>query len=171
MNHGHVTGTRTEKQGASDWYKAIEAENLAKVDAEQELEAYAMAQAREEAAMFRTHLATERAALGQAQLDAEQAALAALTAAAKDALPGQEARIDNGAALVAAHAVWPLTSGSFLVGSQTEDMAAYLVSRPYGGHGWRCECKNFQFLSGLCKHIAASMIAVRMGSTYEPSYS
>ena len=112
-----------------------------------------------------------------ARLEAEQAALATLTAAAKDALPGQDARIDTGAALVAEHAVWPLTSGSFLVGSQTDAQAAYLVHRPndkrngHGGHGWTCECNDFQHRGGLCKHIAASMLSVRMGATYQPSYN
>jgi hypothetical protein len=112
-----------------------------------------------------------------ARIEAEQAALAALTAAAKDALPGQDARIDKGAALVASHAVWPLTSGSFLVGSQTDAQAAYLVQRPndqrngHGGHGWTCECNDFQHRGGLCKHIAASMLTVRMGADYTPSYN
>jgi hypothetical protein len=133
-------GGRYSAKGASDWYKAIEAENLAKVDA-------------------------------------EQAALAALTAAAKEALPGQDARIDKGAALVAEHAVWPLTSGSYLVASQTDAQAAYLVQRPndqrngHGGHGWLCDCKDFQYRGGLCGHIAATMLTVRMGATYEPSYN
>ena len=140
MKRGHVTGTKREKQGASDWYKAIEAENIARIDA-------------------------------------EQAALDALTAAAKDALPGQEARIDKGAALVAEGAVWPLTSGSYLVGSQTDAQAAYLVQRPndkrngHGGHGWTCECASFQYQGGACKHVLASMLAVRLGATYEPSYN
>ena len=33
MKHGHVTGTKTERTGASDWYKAIEAENLKRIEA------------------------------------------------------------------------------------------------------------------------------------------
>jgi hypothetical protein len=34
MKHGHVTGTKTERKGATDWYKAIEEENIRKVEAE-----------------------------------------------------------------------------------------------------------------------------------------
>ena len=34
MKHGHVTGTKREKKGASDWYKAIEEENIRKIEAE-----------------------------------------------------------------------------------------------------------------------------------------
>jgi hypothetical protein len=139
MKQGHVTGSKIEKQGASDWYNDIAEAHIARIEA-------------------------------------EQAALAALTAAAKNALPGQDARIDKGAALVASHAVWPLTSGSFLVGSQTDAQAAYLVQRPndqrngHGGHGWLCECSSFTFQGGACKHIVSVMLAVRLGSTYEPSY-
>jgi len=33
MKHGHVTGTKTERTGASDWYKAIEVENLKQIEA------------------------------------------------------------------------------------------------------------------------------------------
>ena len=34
MKHGHVRGTKTERTGASDWYKAIEAQNLKRIEAE-----------------------------------------------------------------------------------------------------------------------------------------
>ena len=34
MKHGHVTGTKHEKRGSQDWYKAIEAENLKRIEAE-----------------------------------------------------------------------------------------------------------------------------------------
>jgi hypothetical protein len=139
MKRGHVTGSKRERTGASDWYNHIAEAHIARIEA-------------------------------------EQAALSALTAAAKDALPGQDARIDKGAALVAAHAVWPLTSGSWLVGSQTDAQAAYLVHRPndkrngHGGHGWTCECPSFGFQGGACKHIVGAMIAVRMGTAYTPTY-
>ena len=33
MKRGHVRGTKTERTGASDWYKAIEAENLKRIEA------------------------------------------------------------------------------------------------------------------------------------------
>jgi hypothetical protein len=34
MKHGHVTGTKRERKGASDWYKAIEEENIRRIEAE-----------------------------------------------------------------------------------------------------------------------------------------
>ena len=34
MKYGHVKGTKTERKRASDWYKAIEAENLKRIEAE-----------------------------------------------------------------------------------------------------------------------------------------
>jgi len=34
MKRGHVTGHKTERKGASDWYKAIEAEHLKRIEAE-----------------------------------------------------------------------------------------------------------------------------------------
>ena len=34
MKRGHVTGTKKERKGATDWYKAIEAENLKRIEAE-----------------------------------------------------------------------------------------------------------------------------------------
>jgi hypothetical protein len=34
MKHGHVTGHKREKKGNQDWYKAIEAENLKRIEAE-----------------------------------------------------------------------------------------------------------------------------------------
>ena len=33
MQRGHVRGTKKERTGASDWYKAIEAENLKRIEA------------------------------------------------------------------------------------------------------------------------------------------
>ena len=33
MKRGHVTGTKTERTGASNWYKTIEAENLKRIEA------------------------------------------------------------------------------------------------------------------------------------------
>jgi hypothetical protein len=33
MQHGHVTGTKHEPKGASNWYKTIEAENLKQIEA------------------------------------------------------------------------------------------------------------------------------------------
>ena len=34
MKRGHVTGSKRERQGASAWYKAIEAEHLKRIEAE-----------------------------------------------------------------------------------------------------------------------------------------
>ncbi len=34
MKHGHVRGTKRERKGASDWYKAIEEANIRKIEAE-----------------------------------------------------------------------------------------------------------------------------------------
>ena len=33
MKRGHVKGTKQEKPGASDWYKALEEENIRKIEA------------------------------------------------------------------------------------------------------------------------------------------
>ena len=33
MQRGHVTGTKTERTGASAWYKTIEEENIRKIEA------------------------------------------------------------------------------------------------------------------------------------------
>jgi len=32
MKRGHVTGHKKERKGASDWYRQIEAENLARIE-------------------------------------------------------------------------------------------------------------------------------------------
>ena len=34
MKRGHVTGTKAERQGASDWYKKIEEEHIRRIEAE-----------------------------------------------------------------------------------------------------------------------------------------
>ena len=34
MKHGHVTGTKKERKGATDWYQAIEEENIRRIEAE-----------------------------------------------------------------------------------------------------------------------------------------
>ena len=36
MKRGHVTGHKRERQGASDWYKAIEQANLDRIEKEWE---------------------------------------------------------------------------------------------------------------------------------------
>lgn len=37
MKRGHVTGTKRERQGASDWYKTIEAEHIQRIEQEWQL--------------------------------------------------------------------------------------------------------------------------------------
>ena len=37
MKRGHVTGTKRERTGASDWYKAIEAEHIQRIEQEWQL--------------------------------------------------------------------------------------------------------------------------------------
>ena len=104
------------------------------------------------------------------------ATLTALTTAAKTALPGQDARIDRAAAIVQAQDVYPLTNGTFLVGSQSDAVLAHLVSRPndrrngHGGHGWTCDCASFLYQGGACKHVIASMLTVRLGTAYAAKY-
>jgi hypothetical protein len=34
MSRGHVTGHKKERKGSSDWYKQIEVEHLARIEAE-----------------------------------------------------------------------------------------------------------------------------------------
>jgi hypothetical protein len=34
MKRGHVTGTKREKKGSTDWYKQIEEEHIRKIEAE-----------------------------------------------------------------------------------------------------------------------------------------
>jgi hypothetical protein len=34
MKHGHVTGTKAERKGASEWYRTIEEANIRRIEAE-----------------------------------------------------------------------------------------------------------------------------------------
>ena len=34
MKRGHVTGTKKERKGATDWYREIEEENIRKIEAD-----------------------------------------------------------------------------------------------------------------------------------------
>ena len=34
MKHGHVTGTKKEKRGSTDWFRKIEEEHIRKIEAE-----------------------------------------------------------------------------------------------------------------------------------------
>ena len=105
----------------------------------------------------------------QAIDDAERTlttALAHQVGNAVAAMPEAASRITKAAVLVQSKSVWPLTSGSYLVGSQgTQD--AYLVQR----HPLRCECADATHRQHLCKHALAVALTVKLGSTYEPSYN
>jgi hypothetical protein len=103
-----------------------------------------------------------------AELEAQAAAatLAEVVGQAVTALPEAASRIARAATLVQHHEVWPLTSGSFLVGSQSDSTAAHLVRRA----GWTCDCKHRQYRDSLCSHALAAMITVKMGTDYHPNY-
>ena len=105
--------------------------------------------------------------------------LEALTAAAKDALPGQDARIDKGAALVAAHAVWPLTSGSFFsrrYRRRTPSLPTWCsgpttsATATAGMGGRVSEIKISRIAAACVATSAASMLTVRMGTAYTAKY-
>ena len=99
MNRGHVTGTKVEKHGATNWYAEIEAANI------------------------------------QAVEDAERTlttALAHQVGNAVTAMPEAASRITKAAALVQSKSVWPLTSGSYLVGSQGHPGRAPGTRKPSG---------------------------------------
>lgn len=118
----------------STWYSAIEAANIARIEA----------------------------------MDAQAtvATLAQVVGDAVTALPDAAPRITHAARLVQHQDVWPLTDGSFLVGSQSDRERAYLVTR----HPWACECKAAQHQAGPCKHQLAAMMTVKMGQAYQPTY-
>ena len=134
MKHGHVTGSKVEKQGASNWYAAIEAANI------------------------------------QAVEDRERTlttALAHQVGNAVAAMPEAASRITKAATLVQHKDVWPMTDGTFLVGSASDTDKAYLVQRG----PWRCECPDATQRQHLCKHALAAMLTVKLGPTYQPSYN
>ena len=109
-----------------------------------------------------------------ARIEAEDTERALVTALAHQvgeavsALPEAASRIAKAATLVQHHEVWPLTSGSYLIGSQTDTQAAHLVTR---NHGWHCDCKHMQYRQSLCSHVLAAMLTVKLGTTYQPSYN
>jgi hypothetical protein len=134
VKRGHVTGTKVEKPGASNWYAAIEEANI------------------------------------QAAEDAERAlvtALAIQVGNAVRAMPEAAARITKAAALVQAGDVYPLSSGNFLVGSQSDPLAAHLVVRRWA---WECDCLHMQHDKSLCAHAIAAMLTVKIGAAYQPAY-
>lgn len=101
------------------------------------------------------------------ETQAAVARLAQVVGDAVTALPEAAARITKAAALVQAKDVWPMSDGTFLVGSQSDTEKAYLVRRG----PWRCECKAAQHQAGPCKHALAAMLAVKMGTAYQPTYN
>lgn len=101
------------------------------------------------------------------EAQAEVARLAQVVGDAVTAMPEAATRITKAATLVQRHDVWPLTSGSFLVGSQSDTQAAHLVTRH---HGWHCDCKHAQYRQALCSHVLAAMLTVKMGTTYHANY-
>jgi hypothetical protein len=113
--------------------------------------------------------ATIEAANIQAVEDRERAlvtALATQVGHAVTALPEAATRIARAATLVQARDVWPLTDGTFLVGSSSDTDKAYLVQRG----PWVCECKHMQHRQSLCSHALAAMLTVKLGTTYQPRY-
>lgn len=106
----------------------------------------------------------------QALEDTERAAVTRLAQVVGDAvtaMPEAASRIASAATLVQHHDVWPLTSGNFLIGSQSDATAAHLVKRG----PWTCDCKHAQYRQSLCSHVLAAMLTVKLGTTYQPSYN
>jgi SWIM zinc finger len=101
------------------------------------------------------------------EAQAEVARLAQVVGDAVTALPEAATRITKAATLVQHKDVWPMTDGTFLVGSESDTEKAYLVRRG----PWTCECKAAQHQAGPCKHQIAAMLTVKMGRTYQPSYT
>jgi hypothetical protein len=137
MKMGHVTGTKIERKGASDWYRQHEAANLARIEA---------------------------------QDDAERAlvtALATQVGNAVSAMPEAASRIANAAKLVQAKDVWPMSDGTFLVGSESDTELAYLVRRG----PWSCDCADHTQRQHLCKHALAAMFTVKLGALYQASFN
>ena len=106
----------------------------------------------------------------QALEDAERAAVTRLAQVVGDAvtaMPEAASRIAKAATLVQTGQVWSLTSGSYLVGSQSDTQAAHLVKRG----PWSCTCADATYRHTTCKHQIAVMLTVKLGATYQPSYN
>lgn len=108
-----------------------------------------------------------------ARIEAEDAERALVTALAHQvgnavsALPEAASRISKAATLVQHGQCWPLTSGSYLVGSQSDTQGAHLVRRG----PWTCTCADHIHRRTTCKHQLAVMLTVKLGATYQPRYS
>ena len=101
------------------------------------------------------------------EAQAAVATLAKVVGDAVTAMPEAAPRIAKAATLVQAKDVWPMTDGTFLVGSQSDTEKAYLVRRG----PWACECKAAQHQAGPCKHALAAMMTVKMGTDYRANYN
>jgi hypothetical protein len=137
MKRGHVTGTKRETQGSQDWYRQHEAANLARIEAQDDA-----------ARALTTALATQ---VGNAVA----------------AMPEAASRIAKAASLVQKKDVWPLSDGTWLIGSESDTVKAYYVQRG----PWRCDCADHQHRGTTCKHILAAQMTVRLGTQYQPSYN
>jgi SWIM zinc finger len=120
----------------------------------------------QQSAWYAEHEAANIARVEAMDAQAEVAKLAQVVGEAVEAMPEAATRITKAATLVQHKDVWPLTDGTFLVGSQSDTEKAYLVRRG----PWACECKAAQHQPGPCKHALAVMLTVKMGRTYQPTY-
>ena len=82
-------------------------------------------------------------------------------------MPEAAARITKAAALVQHHDVWPMTDGTFLVGSSSDTVKAYFVQRG----PWTCDCADHTHRQHACKHILSVWLTIKIGDAYEPSYN
>ena len=95
-------------------------------------------------------------------------ALATQVGNAVTAMPEAASRIAKAATIVQQRDVWPLTDGSYLVGSESDTDKAYLVVRH---PAWVCDCADHLRRGTTCKHILAVQLTVRLGAQYTPSYN
>jgi hypothetical protein len=82
-------------------------------------------------------------------------------------MPEAAARISKAARLVQRKDVWPMSDGTWLVGSQSDTEKAYLVRRG----PWACDCADHTRRGDTCKHIAAVWLTIRLGAQYQASYN
>jgi SWIM zinc finger len=102
------------------------------------------------------------------EAQAEVARLAQVVGDAVEAMPEAASRITKAATMVQTKQVWELTSGSYLVGSDSDTDTAYLVTRK---PSWHCDCADHTHRGGYCKHILAVCLTVKMGTTYQANYN
>jgi hypothetical protein len=137
MKYGHVEGTKQVSRKDQSWYDATAEQHIARIEAVD---------------------------------DAERAlvtALATQVGNAVAALPEAASRISKAAAIVQRKDVWPMSDGTWLIGSQSDTEKAYLVRRG----PWSCDCADHQHRAAVCKHIAAVWLTIKLGTQYQPSYN